>query len=168
MFETAKQSYTTDIRTFSLPWITLSHACAAQSMTMVTAYDTLGEAAVEHSLLQTKASVIYTDPHLLKVISRVIQKSAVHTIIVNGDCIFASGDEEDAFRRDHPRIQVVNFRRVLEIGRKHVIAPSPASPEDLYCIMYTSGSTGKPKGVCITHKAFIASGEPQYLGQHYN
>jgi fatty-acyl-CoA synthase len=29
---------------------------------------------------------------------------------------------------------------------------SPASPDDIYCLLYTSGTTGRPKGVVIPHR----------------
>ena len=76
----------------------MSHGCASQSITIVTAYDTLGESGLEHSLLQTKADAMYVDPHLLQTAARLLKKSNVKTIVVNERCIFATGDEIEKFK----------------------------------------------------------------------
>ena len=71
----------------------MSHACASQSISIVTAYDTLGEEGVAHSLTQTKADAMFLDPHLLKTASGPINKSNVKTVIVTTDSLFAQGGE---------------------------------------------------------------------------
>ncbi|KAH7312272.1 long-chain acyl-CoA synthetases & [Stachybotrys elegans] len=140
----------------SVSWISMSHACASQSITIVTAYDTLGEDGVTHSLQQTKASFMFVDPHLLKTATGAIRKSNVKTVIINEENVFAKGGELQKFKEDNPDLNVISYQDLIQLGKDNPIEPNPAKPEDLYCIMYTSGSTGPPKGVCLKHEALVA------------
>lgn len=142
--------------TTSVNWISVSHACAAQGISIVTAYDTLGESGVEHSLVQTDAEVMYVDPHLLKTAAGPIRKSKVRTVIVNEDSIFTLGGEVEAYKKENPDIRVITWEDLRKLGEENMVEPQPGSPEDIFCVMYTSGSTGPPKGACITHQALVA------------
>lgn len=143
----------------SASWSSVAHACASQSISIVTAYDTLGEAGVEHSLLQTDAAAMFVDPHLLKTATNPIKKSKVKTVIINEECVFAEGGEVEAFKAANPDLTVVTYEELREAGKNNMVEPVPAKSEDLFCIMYTSGSTGLPKGACITHESLISGGK---------
>lgn len=136
----------------------MSHACASQSISIVTAYDTLGESGVEHSLVQTDAEAMYVDPHLLKTAAGPIRKSKVRTVIVNEDCIFTAGGEIEAYKKENPDIRVLTWEDLRRLGEENPVEPNPGNPTDVFCVMYTSGSTGLPKGACITHEALVAGG----------
>ncbi|PTB43995.1 uncharacterized protein TrAFT101_002559 [Trichoderma asperellum] len=142
--------------TTSVNWISVSHACASQGISIVTAYDTLGESGVEHSLVQTDAEVMYVDPHLLKTAAGPIRKSKVRTVIVNEDSIFTLGGEVEAYKKDNPDIRVITWEDLRKLGEENMVEPEPGHPSDVFCVMYTSGSTGLPKGACITHEALVA------------
>ncbi|KAG6027249.1 hypothetical protein E4U41_000997 [Claviceps citrina] len=143
--------------TTSLPWISMSHGCASQSIAIVTAYDTLGESGVEHSLVQSNATAMFVDPHLLATAVNPIKKSGVKTVIVNQDCIFGNGHEIEDFRKANPDLRVLTYEELRKLGEENMVDAVPPKPEDLYCIMYTSGSTGLPKGACLTHEAVVAA-----------
>ncbi|KAH6605628.1 hypothetical protein Trco_004781 [Trichoderma cornu-damae] len=142
--------------TTSVNWISMSHACASQSISIVTAYDTLGESGVEHSLVQTDAEAMYVDPHLLKTAAGPIRKSKVRTVIVNEDSIFTVGGEIEAYKKENPDIRVMTWEELRKLGEENMVDPQPGNPSDVFCVMYTSGSTGLPKGACITHEALVA------------
>lgn len=137
----------------------MSHSCASQSIPLVTAYDTLGEQGVEHSLVQSGATAMFVDPQLLKTAANPIKKSGVKTVIINEECIFANGGEVEEFKKNNPDLKVITYQELRKLGEENMVEPVPPKPEDLYCIMYTSGSTGLPKGACLTHEAVVAAGK---------
>lgn len=137
----------------------MSHAASSQSLTIVTAYDTLGESGVEHSLVQSKASAMFTDPHLLKTATKPLKKAtSVKVVIYNNHTTQpVSQDKIDAFKAEHPNLTVLSFEELRALGEENPVPLTPPSPEDTYCIMYTSGSTGPPKGVPVDHAGFVAA-----------
>ncbi|KKA26270.1 hypothetical protein TD95_000022 [Thielaviopsis punctulata] len=142
----------------SANWLTIAHACSSQSMSIVTAYDSLGASGVEHTLVQSAPEIMYVDPHLLKVASGALEKAtSVKTIIYNESCVFAVGGEVEQFKASHPNMKVLSLEEVRKLGEENPVETVPPKPNQLFCLMYTSGSTGVPKGVPVTHEAATAS-----------
>ncbi|KAI1263221.1 acetyl-CoA synthetase-like protein [Xylariaceae sp. FL1019] len=144
--------------TTSANWLCMSHGCSSQSITIATAYDTLGPDAVEYSLTQTEAKAMYTDPHLFKTASRPLQNAkSVKYLIYNDSTNMPISDEEfREFREANPHLTILSYTELVELGAAHPHEPTPPKAEDLCCIMYTSGSSGTPKGVLITHENIVA------------
>jgi len=139
-------------------WMAMSHACGSQSISIVTAYDTLGASGVEHSLLQSNAEAMYIDPQLLKTASGALKKADnVKFVVYNDNSIFSDGTEVDAFRKANPDIKLLSIEEVRALGEENPVDTVEPSPEELFCIMYTSGSTGPPKGVPMTHEGTVAA-----------
>lgn len=147
----------TDMRG-SANWLCLSHGCASQSITIATAYDTLGSDAVEFSLTQTEAKAIYTDPHLLKTASPALKTAKdVKFLIYNDSTNMPISDDELAkFKTSHPELTTIAYSELVALGAENPTPAVPPKPTDLCCIMYTSGSSGTPKGVPITHGGLLA------------
>ncbi|KAF2717357.1 acetyl-CoA synthetase-like protein [Polychaeton citri CBS 116435] len=146
-------------------WLAIAHGAASQSMPIVTAYDTLGEEGLQHSLLQTNAKAIFLDPHLLtKLIRPLNQAKAIQHVVWNSDDAPTSKVDPAKVEQDvkklkeaHPHLNVISFADFVKLGEENMVDPVPPQPDDLCCIMFTSGSTGTPKGVLLTHKNVVAA-----------
>ncbi|KAI1211378.1 long-chain-fatty-acid-CoA ligase [Annulohypoxylon truncatum] len=144
--------------TTSANWLCMAHGCSSQSITIATAYDTLGSDAVEYSLTQTNAKAMYTDPHLLKTASRPLKNAKdVKFLIYNDTSNIPISDKElEDFKSANSHLTIYSFTDLVALGEENPIDPVPPKASDMCCIMYTSGSSGTPKGVPITHEGIVA------------
>ena len=126
-------------------------------MPIATAYDTLGEEGLKHSLVQTKAKAIYCDPHLLSTLMDPLQEAKDIKIIIYNSDSEVKKDVLEKLKSTYTYLNILSFEELRKLGESNPVEPVPPQPEDLCCIMYTSGSTGTPKGVPLKHKAVVAS-----------
>lgn len=141
----------------SSSWLAMSHGAASQSMPVVTAYDTLGEEGLRHSMVATKAKAIFLDPHLLPTLANVLQDAKEIQHVVWNDQNQVKQQHIDKLHATYPNVKVISFSELEKLGQENPTDPVPPEPEDLCCIMYTSGSTGTPKGVPLKHRNVIAA-----------
>lgn len=143
----------------SAHWLAMSHGAVSQSIPIATAYDTLGEEGVKHSLIQTQSKAIYCNPGLLKSLIKPLQEAKeVRIVVYNSDDEVKQEDIEH-LKSTNDRLTIVSFDELHKLGEENLVEPVPPKADDLCCIMYTSGSTGPPKGVPIKHKAVLAASE---------
>lgn len=135
----------------------MSHGATSQSMPIATAYDTLGEEGVKHSLVQTQAKVIYCDPHLLPTLINPLKEAKeIKYVIYNSDTEVKQ-EHISRLKELYDHLTILSFDEIRQLGQSNPVDPIVPQPEDLCCIMYTSGSTGPPKGVPVKHKAVVAA-----------
>lgn len=138
-------------------WLAMSHGAASQSMPIVTAYDTLGEEGLRHSMVATKAKIIFLDPHLLPTLTNVLKDASDIQHVVWNSQNKVKQEHIDKLHAAYPKVKVISFDELRKLGEQNPSDPVPPAPEDLCCIMYTSGSTGTPKGVPLKHRNVIAA-----------
>lgn len=134
----------------------MSHGAVSQSIPITTAYDSLGEEGLKHSLVQTQAKAIFCDPHLLPLVSNVMKAAKEIKVVIYNDGEIKQ-ENIDKLKSTYDYATVLSFDELSSLGKSNPTDPVPPQPDDLCCIMYTSGSTGPPKGVPIKHKAVLAS-----------
>lgn len=151
-------------------WMKTFLAAQHQNLTVVTAYDTLGEQGLTHSLVSTESRAVFTDNALLSALLKSLEKATNVKYIIHSETL----DEND--KRDggklykeaqeakekilklRPDIEFFSYDDVLGQGKGSANVPFENLPkaEDISCIMYTSGSTGDPKGVVLTQANILA------------
>ncbi|KKZ63804.1 long-chain acyl-CoA synthetase [[Emmonsia] crescens] len=140
----------------SAHWLAIAHGAGSQSMTMVTAYDSLGEDGLKHSLLQTHSSAIFLDPVLLPTLDRILKDATDIKYVIYDTATEVKQEHIDSLKSSFPHIHILSFEDLRKLGEENPVDPVPPSPEDLCAIMYTSGSTGPPKGVALKHSMIVA------------
>ncbi|OWP03456.1 hypothetical protein B2J93_7474 [Marssonina coronariae] len=141
----------------SAHWLATAHGAVSQSMPIVTAYDTLGEEGLKHSLVATQAKAIFLDPHLLPTLIKPLKDATDIKYVIWNSQNEVKQENVDALKKAHDRLTILSFEGLRKLGESNPVDPVPPTAEDLCCIMYTSGSTGPPKGVPLRHKAVIGA-----------
>ncbi|KAI8610966.1 hypothetical protein BC830DRAFT_1172292, partial [Chytriomyces sp. MP71] len=141
----------------SRDWMFMAISCILQSITVTTAYATLGEEGLTYSLQECEVTTIFTNADLLPMVNKIA--AAVKTlknVIYNGT---ADNKILEKLQKEQSHLKIISIEELKALGEYSMHA------EDLALIMYTSGSTGPPKGVMITHANVIAaiSGANNYL-----
>lgn len=141
----------------SAHWLAMSHGSASQSMPIVTAYDTLGEAGLRHSMVATGAKAIFLDPHLLPTLGNVLKDATEVRYVIWNNQNPVKQEHINNLKSSYPHVTVVSFKELENLGKENPCDPVPPAASDLCCIMYTSGSTGTPKGVPLKHSNVVAA-----------
>jgi long-chain acyl-CoA synthetase len=147
------------MRLYSPSWQFVSQGCSYISVTIATAYDTLGEDGLRHSLNEPECVGVFTNVELLPIVAKVsADVPSLRFVIYDGEA--AAAGTLDKLKGTRENFRVLHIDELRALGRAkpaEVIEGRLPSPDDVACIMYTSGTTGAPKGVVIKHSNLIAA-----------
>jgi long-chain acyl-CoA synthetase len=143
-----------------MQWFLMAHACFRNNVTVVTAYTTLDDEAILHSIQQTEVKILVVSQKFVKRVPKIIQSAPlVETIIVLDKPLPGCEDEKPILKPllGHSNVrQILAYDDIVERGSqlKEQIEQRPKA-DDIAVLMYTSGSTGKAKGVMLTHSNIV-------------
>lgn len=142
----------------SVNWQLVSHACSTISTPVATAYDTLGEDGLTHSLNEPNCVGIFTNAELLPILRRVVGNTpSVRLVVYDGEPKAQLLDEIRAVREGLVLCSIDELREVGKAQPMDTLDGRRPSPADTALIMYTSGTTGAPKGVVLTHANVVSA-----------
>jgi long-chain acyl-CoA synthetase len=138
---------------YSADWLFVAHSAFTQSIAIVTAYDTLGESGLLHSMNETEVEAIFTNADLLTTLLKVLPECpSLKHVIYSGEA------KPEIVEKVKAQLgSVISLKELKALGRQYPRPPVPPKAEDICCIMYTSGSTGNPKGVILKHANLVAA-----------
>ena len=137
-----------------IEWIMAYLGSHANSVTVVTIYDTLGEKSMEYIFKQTDLETILIEACSLKNINKLLKEKRTNKL---KNLIVVDSEDEPQILEELKSLglNIYTFDEIIEKGKnegKNIIL-NPAKPETICTICYTSGTTGFPKGAMVTHAA---------------
>ncbi|KAF2762931.1 acetyl-CoA synthetase-like protein [Pseudovirgaria hyperparasitica] len=152
----------------SAHWLSMAHGAMFQSMAIVTAYDTLGEEGLTHSIKQTQSKAMYLDSTLLVKLLNPLSAGENLKHLIYDDATEVKQDDISKLKEKYNDVEIISIADLQKLGEENPVEAVMPKPEDLACVMYTSGSTGTPKGVLLKHKNVVAAlaGVNPVVGQY--
>lgn len=100
-------------------------------MTSVTAYDSLGEDGLNHSLVQTHSSAIFLDPALIPTLTRILKNATDIKHVIYDTATEVKQEHIDSLKAAFPHVNILNFEDLWKLGEENPVDPVPPTPEDL-------------------------------------
>lgn len=143
-----------------MQWFLTAHACFRNNVTVVTAYTTLDDDAILHSIQQTEVKILVVSQKFSRRLPKILKEAPlVDTIILIDEPLPGEEDQKVSLKNlltNSIVKRVISYDEIIARGKevKH-FEPSPPTGSDIAVLMYTSGSTGKAKGVMLPHTSIV-------------
>ncbi|KAL8280471.1 hypothetical protein RQP46_007119 [Phenoliferia psychrophenolica] len=122
----------------SKEWQLFANACASQNITFATAYDSLGEDGLRHSINEPSGYGIFTNATLLSTIASVVSTTpSLKVVVYDGKTSDAKAGALDTIKAANGGIQVYTLEEFTAMGKGKDVKPNHPGPDDVACIMYT-------------------------------
>lgn len=143
-----------------MQWFLMAHACFRNNVTLVTAYTTLDDDAILHTIKQTEARILVVSQKFCPRLKSILKQSPlIDTIIILDEPLPGIQDEKENLKcllETTSVSKIISYNDIIERGQTSKEAISSVPDKDAIAVlMYTSGSTGKPKGVMLSHKSIV-------------
>lgn len=116
----------------------MANACASQSITFCTSYDSLGEEGLKHSLNEPEVVGIFTNADLLRTVYNSLGDCpTVKVVIYDGDLPDKDKELLEKIKAVRDGMQVLSLEELLKLGQENPKEAVKPEPEDTLCIMYT-------------------------------
>eukprot|EP01063_Lacrimia_lanifica_P035807 TRINITY_DN6922_c0_g1_i1.p1 TRINITY_DN6922_c0_g1~~TRINITY_DN6922_c0_g1_i1.p1 ORF type:complete len:740 (+),score=331.47 TRINITY_DN6922_c0_g1_i1:78-2297(+) len=135
-------------------WLIAANGIMSQSLTVATAYATLGVDAVVGAVNEGHiATIVCNYTSVKKLLAAKDRMPSLKNIV------FTTANLTREQVKNHPgqddTVTVLSFEEVVQKGRESGLQPEAPQASDVAILMYTSGSTGKPKGVVVRHSQIV-------------
>src|SRR6266496_1521974 len=89
--------------------------CFTQGMTIVTAYDTLGEEGLLHSMNEAEVHAMYTNADLLPMVKKIAGKCpTLEHVIYDGE---VKGNILGELKNEHPNLKLYTLDELKQLGK---------------------------------------------------
>lgn len=150
-----------------MQWFLFAHACFRINVTVATAYTTLDDEPILHSMNETEVKIIAVSQKFASRLYKLVPRAKhIDTIVILDDPLPGEKDVTHDVRsfnfrqtnEDQPDryIRVIHYDELKENGNaKPQTNHARPKGDDIAILMYTSGSTGLAKGVMLSHKNIV-------------
>jgi long-chain acyl-CoA synthetase len=104
----------------------VSHGAVSQSIPIATAYDTLGEDGLKHSLVQTRAKAIFLDPHLLATLKNPLKEAKDIKVVIYNSVGDVKKETIDELKGLHDYLTILSFEDLRKLGEENPVRALPA------------------------------------------
>jgi long-chain acyl-CoA synthetase len=139
-----------------IEWIHLCNASSLFGQTVVSLYDSFGDAVLGQLIEQSEITALLVSGRSVPRLLRIVEKNHFRLKYI---CMLSFNDgplpEDTQARFEAVGLQYDTFEHICEIGSANRHDLPQLDPEWCHYVCYSSGTTGTPKGVLVSHRSMV-------------